>query len=146
MNIREMNLAEIEAEIDGRAGQPLLLNFWAIWCAPCVAELPDLQKARKTLNDQGGEVLAISLDLSPRGASLEDIRARMPAFLAQRELDLPVIIYNNPDVFSITERFQIPGGIPFTVAIDRKGEVVASHSGQASLEEFEDLVHQACRP
>lgn len=75
---------------------------------------------------------------------MEDIRTRMPEFLAKRELDLPVIIFDNPDVFVLSEHFQLPGGIPFTIAIDKSGEIVAMHSGRASLEEFEELVAKAC--
>ena len=43
-------------------GKLVLVNLWATWCAPCVAELPALQRLYQTLNGQGFEVIAISVD------------------------------------------------------------------------------------
>ena len=64
------------ASLAGLAGEPLLVNLWATWCAPCVKELPTLQ----TLGDQPGapRVIAVSQDMAPR-ASVE-------AFLEQQGL------------------------------------------------------------
>jgi thiol-disulfide isomerase/thioredoxin len=66
-------------------GVPTLVNLWATWCAPCVKELPTLQKL---FNQKHGlvYVAAISQDTAPR-ASIE-------AWVAQRKLDLP--IYRDP--------------------------------------------------
>jgi len=43
-------------------GRPLLINFWASWCAPCIVEMPSLQKAAKQLQPDGIDVLLISVD------------------------------------------------------------------------------------
>ena len=43
-------------------GAALLINFWASWCAPCIAEMPSLQKAAEQLHPDGIDVLLISLD------------------------------------------------------------------------------------
>lgn len=43
-------------------GQPLLLNFWATWCPPCVEEMPSLNEFQKQLRDSGVVVLAVSVD------------------------------------------------------------------------------------
>ena len=47
---------------DSLRGRPLLVNFWASWCAPCIAEMPSLQKAAEQLHPDGIDVLLISLD------------------------------------------------------------------------------------
>jgi len=48
--------------LDNLRGRPLLINFWASWCAPCIAEMPSLQKAAEQLHPDGIDVLLISLD------------------------------------------------------------------------------------
>ena len=48
--------------IDSLWGRPLLINFWASWCAPCIAEMPSLQSAAKQLQPDGIDVVLISLD------------------------------------------------------------------------------------
>ncbi len=48
--------------IDKLRGRPVLINFWATWCAPCIAELPALQTAAEQLQVYGIEVLLISVD------------------------------------------------------------------------------------
>ena len=61
--------------IDTFKGKPLLINFWASWCAPCIAEMPSLQKAAEKLQAESIKVLLISVD---RGGS----RKALPVLLA----------------------------------------------------------------
>jgi thiol-disulfide isomerase/thioredoxin len=46
-------------------GRGVILNFWATWCAPCVKEMPDLDKLNVRLKDKGIDVLALSVDRDP---------------------------------------------------------------------------------
>jgi peroxiredoxin len=46
-------------------GKYVLIDFWATWCAPCIADLPNLRKAYDTYHDRGLEILSISLDETP---------------------------------------------------------------------------------
>ena len=56
-------------------GKYVLVNFWATWCAPCIAELPHLQEAYRKYHDAGFEILSVSLD-ETRTAVADFVRVR----------------------------------------------------------------------
>lgn len=129
----------IVAAIEARKGRPLLVNYWARWCSPCVAELPDLVNVHHALQEHGGEVLGFAMDLWAPGYELEESRAALPGFVAARGIDFPVFLYESTDPIPVLERLEIPGDLPVTVAIDRAGRVVRVHSGKATPEELSEL-------
>ena len=57
-------------------GRPLLINFWASWCAPCISEMPSLQKAAEELHPDGVDVLLISIDRGGRQKALAVLQSR----------------------------------------------------------------------
>jgi thiol-disulfide isomerase/thioredoxin len=57
-------------------GRPLLINFWASWCAPCIAEMPSLQKAAEQLHPDGIDVLLISIDRGGRQKAVLVLQSR----------------------------------------------------------------------
>ena len=61
--------------LDNLWGRPLLINFWASWCAPCIVEMPSLQKAADQLHPDGIDVLLISLDRGGVKKALPVLRA-----------------------------------------------------------------------
>ena len=61
--------------LDNLRGRPLLINFWASWCAPCIAEMPSLQEAAEQLHPDGIDVLLISLDRGGVKKALPVLRA-----------------------------------------------------------------------
>ena len=135
----------LATELESRRGQPLLVNFWARWCTPCVAELPDLEAVRPILTAAGGDVLGFTMDLWAPGYDLPDARAELPGFIAERGLTYPVFLYGDTDPIPVLEEFGVPGDLPFTLVIDRSGQVVEIHEGRASAEEFEALARMATR-
>ena len=61
--------------LGSRRGRPLLINYWASWCAPCIAEMPSLQKAAVKLQPDDIEVLLISIDRGGLRIALPVLRA-----------------------------------------------------------------------
>lgn len=56
------------SQLEGHRGHPVLVTFWASWCAPCRMEMPEIQKLYGDLKGAGFEVVAINLDTSPEPA------------------------------------------------------------------------------
>ncbi len=141
--IRVVDLKGLEAALAAHKGESILLNFWAIWCEPCVAELPDLLAVGREFRGRHGIVLTVSYDLMIPDATPNAVLKQMRAFVGARKIDAPVYIYNAPDYEAINQRFGLPGPVPMTVAIDPAGRVVDRHAGQAGRAGFVAMMKKA---
>ncbi len=142
-DVRIVDLKGLEAAIAEHRGQAILLNFWAIWCEPCVAELPELLEVGRQFRGRNAVVLTVSYDLMVPDVTPGAVMKQMREFLASKKWDVPVFIYNAPDYDAINARFGLPGPIPATVAINGKGAVVATHSGKGGRDRFVELMKKA---
>lgn len=110
------------------AGEVLLVNLWAMWCPPCVAELPALDGLQAKLRDKGLHVVAISLDRKPV--------ADVAAFLEERRVE-------QMKLYVDTDR-QIPlkwqyAGVPASFLIGRDGVVIEQFDGPREWDKGEML-------
>ena len=95
-------------------GQPLLLNFWATWCAPCVKELPLIDGFYREQKARGWQVLGLAID-SP--TPVRD-------FLAKRPVSFPVV-FGGLGGTDLSRTLGNPSGaLPFTVVVGRDGRIV----------------------
>jgi thiol-disulfide isomerase/thioredoxin len=97
-------------------GRPVLLNLWATWCAPCVEEMPSLDRLQRDF--PGVAVVAISLD--------REGEAKVREFFTEHGLD-HLKIYTDTRM-STMARLGAPG-LPFTMLIDANGREAGSLSG-----------------
>jgi thiol-disulfide isomerase/thioredoxin len=136
-------LARTRAEPGERA---VLLNFWATWCGPCMAEMPELERLHAEYAGRGVRVLAVSMDVAiPQGEI--DEPAEVDAFAARRGLELPLAVYTgslDEYVQGVVERFDLDGAVlPTTLVFAPGGELVVKHIGGAKLDEFVALLREA---
>lgn len=125
-------------------GKVILLNFWATWCAPCIAEIPDLIQLQNKYERQF-QVIGLSVDEE----SPEDVKR----FVREKKINYPVAIVSD----ELPRKFGGVFGLPTTFLLDTKGRVVQKHIGpldpafadleirallglpvQATIETFED--------
>ena len=102
-------------------GKGLVVNFWATWCAPCVKEMPDLDRLNARLKAEGIEGLALSFDRE--GASVVE-----PFFRKLNLMTLPVLL----DKSGAVARALKVTGLPTTLIVDREGREVARVVGIAA--------------
>jgi thiol-disulfide isomerase/thioredoxin len=141
-----VNLGQLEAEIAKFRGRGLLLNVWATWCAPCVAELPELIETRRAFQGRGGEVLLLSYDLMIPGVTRDGVAKTVEAFVSKRHIDAPGLIYDAEDYDAIDARFELSGGVPVTLAFDRNGKIVDRQAGRADKARFAEMMERALAP
>ena len=106
-------------------GRPLLINFWATWCAPCREEFPDLVKIG---TDYKGKIDLITVSLD----ELSEINGEVPKFLAQMKSESPAYLLKTPDegaaIGLVSKDWQ--GGLPFTILFNAQGETIYSKQGK----------------
>ena len=96
------------------AGKVVLVDFWATWCGPCVAEIPNMLEQYKKYHDKGFEIVGISLD---------DDREALTKFIADKEIPWP-ILHEKAEGGNPLATFYGITGIPQFILIGRDGNVV----------------------
>jgi peroxiredoxin len=97
---------------------PVLLDFWATWCEPCVASLPELERIQQRYLARGLTVVGISVD-GPRNFS------KVRPFVSRYGLTFPVVLDEDG---SLSERYQVRA-LPTSFLIDGAGRVVHVQTG-----------------
>ncbi len=93
------------------AGQVVVVNFWATWCAPCRIEIPDLIEMQSELGDQGIQIVGISLDHQGREVVQE--------FAEEAGFNYPILL----DDGEVAEQFGGVYALPTTIIIDKEGMI-----------------------
>lgn len=110
------------------AAKVRLLNVWAMWCIPCVQEMPDLRAIDATF---GAEV-------AMAGVSVDDMipdtkKEKVVSFLDKQKIAFPNVYYTgNPD--DLAKHLAFNGEIPITIIYDRKGKELWRHQGRLERE------------
>jgi thiol-disulfide isomerase/thioredoxin len=112
------------------AGAPLtVVNFWATWCAPCVAEMPSLERLHRALGREGLAVVGVSVDES---------EGDLEGFVARAGIHFPVL--RDPGGRVAARAFGVEG-YPTTFVLDARGVVRERYLGPARWDDPEALDH-----
>nr|WP_317362482.1 cytochrome c biogenesis protein CcdA [uncultured Blautia sp.] len=115
-------------------GKTVFLNFWATWCSPCRAEMPDIQKLYEEFQQEDVVILGVAAPNLGREKSEEGIKG----FLEENGYTYPVVMDTEAEVF---QAYGI-NSFPTTFMIDKDGNVFGYISGQLSEETMRDIIRQ----
>ena len=110
-------------------GRPLLVNFWATWCPPCVEELPLINAFYQENKGKGWQVLGLAVDKP----------ALVKTFLTKTPLAFPVGMAGLGGTDLSRKLGNLAGGLPFTVALDSAGGIIQRKMGQVSADDLRAL-------
>jgi peroxiredoxin len=123
------SLAGGEVDLASQRGKVVVLNFWATWCPPCVAEMPSLERLHRALSPEGVLVVTVSTD--------ED-ETELQRFVAEHSLTLPVL--KDPGGRVAARQYRTTG-YPETFVLDRRGRVLQHFVGPAEWDSAERLAY-----
>lgn len=106
--------------------RPLVVNFWATWCAPCVDEMPELSALQQEVGGRGIQILGIGID-SP---------SNITEFGTKYKISYPLYAGGMSGTELSRQFGNQAGGLPFTVLIDRQGQVRKTYIGRLKMDEL----------
>jgi thiol-disulfide isomerase/thioredoxin len=105
-------------------GRPLMVNFWATWCAPCRREIPLLNKIRMQRKAQNAEIVGVAVDF----------RDDVLKFVASTPLNYPLLI-GEEDGLAAAEAFGMGMAFPFSVFVDSQNRILTVKVGELHEDE-----------
>lgn len=118
-------------------GKTVFLNFWATWCSPCRAEMPDIQKLYESAETEGEDALVV-LGVAAPNLGNEKSEEEIKAFLEENGYTYPVLMDTTGEVFM---SYGV-NAFPTTFMITREGEVFGYASGQLNEATMKSIVEQ----
>jgi thiol-disulfide isomerase/thioredoxin len=107
-------------------GRPLVVNFWASWCPPCVKEMPDLDRFAKDFAARGWQVLGIAIDQADP----------VQKFLRETPVSFPIVLAGNEGLSWVRRLGNAAGGLPFSVQMGSDGRITQRKLGATTYEEL----------
>ena len=110
---------------DSARGKVLVLNFWATWCGPCVAEFPELVALDAKYRDKGVKLVGITAD------DPDDVQPKVIPFIKKQKVKFDIVLQDTEDPQEMFDKINKdwPGVLPATFVYDKQGNLAYSRFG-----------------
>lgn len=119
-----------EVRLSDFAGEPIVINFWATWCPPCRAELPDFNEM---YTKYGNDVNFLMVNLTD---GISETIEGVKSFVSQEGYTFPVYYDTKSDAANTYSVYSIP----LTLFIDKSGSIIGNHVGAMSGQTLESYL------
>lgn len=116
-----------ELELAALKGKPLLINFWATWCPPCIEELPMVDRFFRDQAPNGWQVIGLAIDQP----------SAVRKFLGRTPVTFPVGLAGLQGTELVRQLGNTGGGLPFTLVIAADGSIAARKMGKLEPSDLE---------
>jgi thiol-disulfide isomerase/thioredoxin len=138
--VKVLTLDQLDRRIEMGKDTVYVINFWATWCGPCVAELPNFEKLQATYKSRPLKVLLISLDFKSK------LEKDVKPFVKKRGLKSEVFWLNEPNEQQYIDRVSKTwsGALPATLVINKKRKIRKFYEKEFTYAEL-DKIYQTLK-
>lgn len=124
VDVKPAGVDDLKALRKNSTGKFVLVNFWATWCAPCVAEFPKIETMYRMYGHRAFDLVTVSINYP-------DEKDSVLAALAKQHATSRNLIFGSTDIYSMIGAFggEWNGAVPYTVLISPAGEIIYRHQG-----------------
>lgn len=128
------DLQDRPVTLTDRKGKPLIVNFWARWCAPCRVEIPELVELQSRHKGR---------DLGIIGINIESAAPAVADFAKAYDINYPVVLTGEKGIALMQALGNSKAGLPFTIVLNARGEIVKTKLGAMTRTDLDAAVKAA---